>query len=337
MSSEHNQGISRRRFVAQSGVAAGGVLLGGAAAANGSSPPEQAIPQRVLGRTNVPITAMTLGTAPCGQSRDVSTQQVADIVDEALNQGIASIDTARLYGNAEEGIGRALGRRRKDVFLATKIWADTVDDAERAMSESLKALKTDYVDLLYFHNLGNRNVETAMGADGVFTWIQKQKELGKTRFVGISGHNLSERFPAFIETGEVDVVLMVLNFVDRYIYGFERKILPLARKHNLGVIAMKVFGGIQGGFRNYGGPPSPPQMDTKYLDLAVRYTLGLPGVTSVNIGVHCAEQVRENVKRVKRYQALSREELDEIARIGQTLSPQWGPHFGPAAAPVRIG
>ncbi len=327
--------LTRRQFVRQTGVVAGGTLLAGMGRAKASEA-AGGLPKRTLGRTGVDLTTFTLGTAPCGQSKSYSARDVADAVDVSLELGVNSIDTAPIYGNAEEGIGMALGERRKEVFLATKVWADTIDDAERSLANSLRTLKTDHVDLLYFHNLGTRKVDVARGPDGVFTWLEKQKQLGKTRFVGLSGHNLSERFQPFIESGGADVVLIVLNFVDRFVYGFESRVLPLARKHNLGIVAMKVFGGVQGGFRNYGGPKRPPQLGAKLLEPAVRYALGLPGVASLNIGVHDAEQVRENVAMVKRFEPLTDAEQARLAVLGRQLSPAWGPHFGPVAEPMAF-
>ena len=325
--------VSRRKFLHQSGAAVGSAVLGSQIAWRASpaaaATAAETVPRRVLGRTKIPVSILTLGTAPCGQSKFFSSQQVAEIVNAAVDEGINFIDTARIYGCAEEGIGLALGRRRKEVFLATKVWADTIKEAEERFGESLKLLKTEQVDLVYFHCLGSRDVRRARQADGVFNWLLKQKQLGKTRFVGISGHNAVGRFPAFIESGDVDVVLMVLNFVDRYTYDFEEKILPLARKHDLGIVAMKVFGGVRGGFASYGGPKGPPQLDAQYLELAVRYSLGLPGVATVNIGVHDSEQVRKNVRIVKNFRPLSAEEQTQLAKAGRELAKKWGPHFGP--------
>ena len=326
-------GVSRRKFLCQSGVAVGSVVLGSqdvwAEPSAGASTAAQGLPQRILGKTKVPVSVLTLGTAPCGQSKVFSSRQVADIVNAAVDEGINFIDTARIYGCAEEGIGLALGHRRKEVFLATKVWADTIKDAEERFGESLKLLKTEQVDLLYFQSLGNHDVVRARQADGVFTWLLKQKQLGKTRFLGVSGHNGVGKFPAFVESGDVDVVLMVLNFVDRHIYNFEEKVLPLASKHNLGVVAMKVFGGVRGGFASYGGPQAPSQLDAQYLELAVRYSLGLPGVATVNIGVHDVDQIRKNVRMVKDFRPLSAEEQTLLDGVGRELAKKWGPRFGP--------
>jgi predicted aldo/keto reductase-like oxidoreductase len=140
-----------------------------------------------------------------------------------------------------------------------------------------------------------------------------------------------KRFVPFIESGELDVALLVLNFIDRYTYGVEELVLPLALKHNVGVVAMKVFGGIQGGFRNYNGPPRRAQLDQQYLELALRYTMGLPGVATMSIGVHDTGQVRKNVEMVKSYRPLTTPEHDQLAQLGRKLAPQWGPWFGPVA------
>ncbi|MEI8373875.1 MAG: aldo/keto reductase [Planctomycetota bacterium] len=328
MGSVNYSRVSRRKFLHQTGAAVGSVILGVASSASASTAAE-GLPRRVLGKTKIPVSILTLGTAPCGQSNFGTSRQVAEIVNAAVDEGINFIDTAHIYGCAEEGIGLALGRRRKEVFLATKVWADTIQEAEERFDQSLKLLKTEQVDLVYFHSLGNRDVGRARQADGVFNWLLKQKQLGKTRFLGISGHNACERFPTFIESGDVDVIMMVLNFVDRYTYDFEAKVLPLARKHDLGIVAMKVFGGVRGGFASYGGRKTPPQIDAQYLELAVRYSLGLPGVAAVNIGVHDAEQVRKNVQIVKNFRPLSTEERSLLERVGRELAKKWGPHFGP--------
>jgi hypothetical protein len=301
-----------------------------AAAETASADAAPPLPRRVLGRTGLSITCMTLGTAPAGIAKTITPPQVARVVNEAIDLGVNSVDTSPKYGNAEEGVGLALGRRRKDVVLATKIWADDVPDAETKLAASLATLKTDYVDLLYFHHLGDRDVEKARKADGVFTWLLKQKQAGKCRFVGISGHNLAGRFPDFLETGEVDVILVALNFADRHTYGFEEKVLPLAQKHNTGIVAMKVFGGPDPATGSWGSPDAKPNVGTERVELAIRYALSLPGVATANLGVHTVEQVRQNVEFVRKFRPLSDDEQKTTVELGKKLAADWGPHFGPA-------
>jgi len=341
VSSHGNSEMSRRAFVRRGGVLAGGMLAAAStgpglrqAAADESTPPETIVdgwPRRVLGRTNVPVTTMTLGTAPCGLCPKIPPAEIAEIVNVALDLGITSIDTAPAYKQSEEGIGMALGRRRKEIFLASKVLADTLEEAEESLSNSLRLLKTDWIDLVYYHSVGSHDVEKAMAPDGVFSWLVKQKQAGKFRFLGISGHHKPGDFPQLLETGEVDALLTLVNFVDRHTYGFEEKVLPVARKHNVGIVAMKVFGGASKKAGSYPNPDAPPELALEHLELAVRYALGTPGVATVDLGAHKREQVRKNVEMVKRYQPLSADEQARVDELGRQLAKQWGPHFGPVA------
>ena len=330
MSNKTGQGISRREFVHRTGVLAGGALWG-AAAAQAAAPAAEgnAIPKRVLGKTGVAVTAMTLGTAPCGFIKPANPKLVAECVNAAIDLGLSAIDTAPGYDVAEEGVGLALGKRRKQVFLSTKVLADDVPAAEKILANSLKMLKTDYVDLLYFHQTGERNVDICRNADGVFTWLVKQKKAGKIRFVGISIHNHPAKCLELLESGEVDVLLTIINFVDRHTYRFEEKVLPVARKHNVGIVAMKAFGGAKGG--NYADPNCPPLVDAQHLELAVRYSLGIPGVATLDIGCHNVDQIRKNIAMVVGAKPLSEEETAKVDALGRKLAAQWKDHLGPIA------
>ncbi len=338
MSQPDDLSLSRRAFVRQTGLLAGGLVLGserlGPAAEPAADKPavsDQPWPTRVLGRTGVPVTTLTLGTAPCGLSSKIPPPEIAKIVDEALELGITSIDTAPAYKQSEEGIGMTLGSRRKEIFLATKVLADTVDEADQSLSKSFELLKTDWFDLVYYHSAGDHDVQAAMKPDGVFSWLVKQKQAGKFRFLGISGHNRPGNFVPLLETGEVDVLLTLVNFVDRFTYGFDHKVLPVARRHNVGIVAMKVFGGARKSAGSYENPQCPPELDVEHLETAVRYALGVPGVATVNLGVHNREQLRQNVQMVKRYQPLADADQERLRTLGKQLAQQWGPHFGPVA------
>lgn len=325
--------LSRRDFVRQAGLLAGAVTLGaeGAAAMSAEPPlptlPPAApggLPRRILGRTDEPLCMFTLGTAPCGS---LPPPKIAELVNVALDEGVTAVDTSEMYNNSQEGVGLALGKRRKDVFLSTKVFANSIAEAEESLAKSIKLLRTDYFDVLYYHGLGNLNIEGAREADGVFTWLLKQKKAGKCRFVGVSGHNLAGRFPRFLESGEVDVVLAIVNFVDRHTYHFEEEVLPVARKHNVGIVAMKVFGGAAGmDYKN----PTRAQIDSQHVPLALRYALSTPGVVSADLGVHTVEQIRSNVQMIKDFRPQSPEETAYAIDLGRDLAAKWGEHFGPA-------
>jgi predicted aldo/keto reductase-like oxidoreductase len=309
------------------------LIHSGVAARAAESAAGQDLPRRVLGRTKLEVSALSLGTWPPGKCDTMDTPVVEALVREALDLGINYIDAARAYDNAEEAIGNAVRGRRDQVILSTKVWADTAEEAEASFQQSLKALQTDYVDLLYIHSMGDRDPQKVMASDGSLPYVLKQKKAGKARFVGLSGHCRPELFVPMIETGEMDVVLMAMNFVDRYTYGFEEKVLPAARKHDMGVACMKVFGGMAGGFGVADGPDTGPEMGRgrRRLRQAIRYSMSLPEVATLVIGCHTVEQLRQNVRWVKNYQPLTPEEKNQLAELGQRLATQWGPHLGPVA------
>jgi predicted aldo/keto reductase-like oxidoreductase len=346
MTSQNESGISRRRFVRQSGLLAAGAALGAgtvcedyALKASPFRPSE--LPRAVLGRTGESVTRMTLGTVPSGMPEGAKPKDVARMVDAALEAGVRSIDVAPAYINAEEGAGMALGLRRKDVFLSTKVLADTVEAAEESFANSLRLLKTECVDVLYLHSVGSRpqdrDPDVVLRPNSVFPWILKQKKLGKCRFVGVSSHNAPSMCKQVLETGEVDVLLTVINFVDRYTYNHAGQLIPVARKHGTGVIAMKVFGGVRrllppGVARDMAGPA---EMDGQDFNLAIRYALSVPGVTAVNLGCHTPEQLRQNAATVRTCKPLTEDERKLLERIGRQLAPKWRDRFGPAERPKK--
>lgn len=324
--------VPRRGFLRTASALTGAAMVGAAfrPLSAASSSTATALPRRILGRTKLEVTTLTLGAAPFGIADDVSTDEGVQIVREALDAGVNFIDTAPKYGKSEDVLGLALGKRRKDIILASKVWADTRAEAEASLAGSFKRLNTDFLDILYFHHLGDRKVDEARKADGVFTWLLEQKKSGKCRFVGLSGHNLPARFIPFIESGDVDVILIALNFVDRYTYAFEDTVLPSARRHDVGIVAMKAFGGPDGKTGSWGTRKATPMVGTAYVDQSIRYVLSLPGVATANLGVHTVEQLRHNLAVVRNFQPLSPEEQNRLATLGREMAREWGPHFGPA-------
>ena len=143
---------SRRDFLCEAGMLAGAAALGTTAVPvrAADKPALGELPRRVLGRTKLDVTACTLGSAPCGIAPSVTIEEIARIVNVAIDEGVNFIDTAPKYVKAERGIGLALGNRRKNIYLATKVWCDTIADAEQSLANSLKVMKTDYVDVLYY-------------------------------------------------------------------------------------------------------------------------------------------------------------------------------------------
>lgn len=327
--------LSRRDFV-RAGVATAGVLgLGRLGAVEEGKAVPAPLPRRALGKTGAEVTILGLGTACMGHRNQNKPDlpPLIEVFSEAIDCGINYIDTGRIYGRAEEALGEVLRTRRDKVFLATKVWAEESADAEKKFNESLKWLKVEHVDLVLLHSTGDKKIDRVLGPQGSWEFLRKMKKDGRARFLGLSGHSRPANFVRMIEeTGEVDSLLIAMNFVDRHTYGFEERVLPVARKRGLGVMAMKVFGGIRGSFPNYSAKtPHPSQMEREMHADAVRYILSLEGVTGMVIGVHDADQLRRNIDLVRDAKPLAPQDLAALVEKGKELAGTWGPRFGPVA------
>jgi len=94
-------------------------------------------------------------------------------------------------------------------------------------------------------------------------------------------------------------------------------------------VAMKVFGGARKSAGSYGNAKAPPELDVEHLELAVRYAMSVPGVNTLNLGVHNMEQVRHNIEMVRNCGPITTEDEHKMAVLGKELAPKWGEHFGP--------
>lgn len=328
----------RRTFLRGMSVLAGATALSGPAAfaaLNSDAGRNSAgIPMRILGRTGQKITIVGLGTAPVGQSKP-GLEKGAAVYAAAIEQGINYIDTAHIYDEAEDYLGEVVPKFRDKIFLATKAISGKEDPRENAremqdqFEQSLRRMKTDHVDLLHVHSVGDRSPGLVLASGGPLDFVRKMKEKGLARFAGVTGHNHVPRFADIIDSGEVDVIMVALNFADYHQYHFEEQILPIARKHGCGILAMKVFGGHSKGAAGY-GHQGPPKMPVPLLPQAMRYALGIEGVASAVIGPYTIDEVKQNVRWSKAYQPLTPGESAALREKGKALAAEWGPRFGPA-------
>jgi aryl-alcohol dehydrogenase-like predicted oxidoreductase len=160
------------------------------------------LPRRQLGRTGLDVTmlgygAMELRGAPRG--RDISEGQAETILNAVLDAGINYIDTSIDYGVSEERIGRYIGHRRDEYFLASKcgclVGAPPAPRGERSphvftrenitggVEQSLKRMKTDHLDVVQFHSSPSAQTLEDNGAVEVLVDL---KSAGKVRYIGMS-------------------------------------------------------------------------------------------------------------------------------------------------------
>jgi len=330
MRDRHNEsdaGFGRREFLKRAAALGTGLAMAGLVSADDPPNPGE-LSTRVLGRTKRKVTVLGLGTAPLGESRG-DVQAGIKVFHAALDRGVNYVDTARIYGNAEEILGYLVPQRRDKIFLVTKCSTDNAKQAEISLTESLRQLKTDHVDLCHIHAIGDKNLDRVTAADGILPWLVKQKEAGKVRHIGISGHNRPHNFLKMMETDQIDVVMCVMNYADRNLYDFETKVLPEARKRNLGVAAMKVYVGIKGGFPNHRKGHVGCVTEPDRLPQALAYALDLEGVHVAVVGPFTLEQSIQNVEMAIKYKPLTDEERTALLARGKELAKQIGPRYGP--------
>jgi hypothetical protein len=276
------------------------------------------------------VTILGLGTAPIGEAR-VDLNEAQRVFGEVMDRGVNYIDTARIYGIAEEALGRLIPARRDKLFLVTKVWVETAIEAEKSLAESLRLLKTDHVDLVHIHHVGGKNLDRVLASDGVLEYLVQQRKAGKLRFIGMSGHASPPRFLRMLETKQIDVMMAVMNYADRNIYDFEGKVLPECHRQNVGVAAMKVYVGIKGGFPNHRkawvGCNTPPERRAQ----ALAYALDLEGVSTAVIGPFTLDQALNNLELARAYHPLTPAEREDLLAYGKALAPTLGPRYGPVA------
>lgn len=321
-------GLTRRTFLQRAAAGAGALMATPWREALGAS--DAPLPTRVLGRTGAKVTVLGLGTAPVGEAR-LDLKVATRIFGEVMDRGVNYIDTARIYGVAEEALGQLVPSRRDRLFLVTKVWVETAAEAEKSLTESLRTLKVDHVDLVHIHHVGGKNLDRVLARDGVLAYLLEQKQAGKLRFIGMSGHASPPRFLRMLETRQIDVMMAVMNYADRYIYDFEGTVLPVCRAQQVGVVAMKVYAGIKGGFPNHRrawvGCNTPPHL----LPQAMAYALDLEGVSAAVVGPFTLEQALENVALARGYQPLTATQRDGLLAFGKELAGELGPRYGPVA------
>ncbi len=325
--SRQGEYMGRREFLKKVGCAGAGLALAAIqheVFAQSLDP----LPKRVLGRTKEKVSILGLGTAPVGEG-PIGVQEGIRIFGEAIDRGVTYIDTAKIYGNAEEILGHLVPKRRDKLFIVTKVSTDNAARAERSLGDSLRRLKIDYIDLVHIHSIGSKNIDRVLAKDGALDYLLKQKDTGKIRFIGISGHNRPPNFVRMLKTDQIDVIMCVMNYADRNIYDFESKVLPEAKKRNVGCVAMKVYAGIKGGFGNHRSGHIGCATESAYLPHALAYALDLEGVSVAVIGPYTVEQAIQNVEFARKYKPLTEEQRASLLEYGRKLAPSLGPRYGP--------
>ena len=253
-------------------------------------------PMRQLGSTGVTVPLVGYGTAPLGKKKLFPERNAVACLNRAIDLGITYLDTSPSYGS-EPYIGEVMRSRRDEVFLATKVDRRSKDGVLDEVKESLRKLQTDHVDLIQVHAVNAwADLEQALAPDGALAGLEAARDQGLVRFIGITGHARPEILGHALTQYRFDTVLVALVMADRLVTSPETFLLPKAAERNVGVIAMKTLG--HGEFANR--------------ELALRYSLGLPGVSLAIVGMDSPEQVEEIAAIAAAYRPLDEREEQQL-------------------------
>src|ERR1700746_413631 len=237
--------MDRRRFLQTAAV----TTLMTTLAKNRAHAETNALPMRTLGRSGEKVSLVGLGGYHLGMQSDE--QESFRIIRTALDNGINFLDNCWDYngGQSEIRMGKALrDGYRKKTFLMTKIDGQTKKAATPQLEESLRRLQTDHIDLLQFHEvIRDGDPARIFGEGGGMEAVLEARKQGKVRYIGFTGHKSPDIHFKMLETGfahgfTFDAVQMPLNVMDAHFESFEKKVLPVLVKHQIGVLGMKSMG-----------------------------------------------------------------------------------------------
>ena len=305
--------VDRRLFL-QTGIAAtaatAGLVAGGVSLAQGQEPGadsnKSVLPKRMLGKTGVEVTLLNHGTVgePAGLAR---------LLRSAYHEGVRYFDTAEGYKGSERVIGdwlTAVPEVRKNIFLATKSHVKTPSDMLAKLDQRLAMLKTDYVDLLFFHGLDTGQTDWPKSKE-LKEAAEALKKTGKVKFVGFSTHDtmIAEQIENAAIGGFIDVIMLKWTpwtAKDSKL----NKALDACHAKNIGLVSMKQLAGQTEFTADH-----VPSIKAKSLTPAQGLLQAI--WTDERFSASCVtlrntQQVSENTDAARRFEPLKQAEIDEL-------------------------
>jgi aryl-alcohol dehydrogenase-like predicted oxidoreductase len=247
------------------------------------------VARRPFGKHRDLVSIIGLGGYHLGKVKTV--RAAVRIVHEAIDAGVYFLDNAWEYhdGESERRMGRAIADRRASVFLMTKVCTHGRDAsvAMKQLEQSLRRLRTDYLDLWQIHECVYYNdPERHFTKGGVVEALQRAKAQGKVRYIGFTGHKdpeillrmLSFDFP-------FDACQLPLNGLDASFRSFKTDVLPELERRRIAAIGMK----------SLGGDGRVVKKRVARLEDALRYAMSLPVCTTVS-GIDSLKALRQNLR-----------------------------------------
>ena len=265
------------------------------------------VPTRPFGRTGIPVSILALGGWHLGLPK--TERESTRLVHAALDAGITFMDNAWDYneGASETRMGEALVGRRDNVFLMTKACPHGRDarTAMRQLEESLRRLKTDYLDLWQLHEvIFDDEPARYFAPGGAAEALDRARQEGKVRFVGFTGHKDPDlHLQMLAHDYPWDSCQLPLNCFDATFRSFEQRVLPELNRRGIAAIGMKSLCGD--------GRAVKSRVVTA--QEAIRYTLSLPIATLVS-GIDTVRVLRQNLAIAQGFRPMTARQRQMLLR-----------------------
>lgn len=303
--------ISRRKFIRCSATTVAAASLVGSLTSCSTSTEyglrskPGTMPMRVLGKTGLKVSILSFGGGSQFLRNDDGDWE--PIMAKALESGINYFDTSSDYERddsilSEERYGRILPPYRNQLILATKFNPRDAAGARAEVEESLRRMRTDYVDIILIHSI-EPDDDIAAIERGCYREMVRMKDEGIARFIGFSSMDSAPKSKELLENLDIDVAMLALNPTQ---YGdFAKIVMPVARRKNVGVVAMKVMRDIVG-----------KEATAKEL---MNYALSEPGVATANIAHTGMRVLEENIRLITEFDA-GKQAVAERQQLEQRLA-----------------
>jgi hypothetical protein len=226
----------------------------------------------------------------------------------AIDGGVNYFDTAYIYPGSEKALGEILDRHKKrnDVYIATKLplmMCRNAEDFDGFFNESLKRLKTNYIDYYLLHSVNDFAQWERFRALGIEDWIAKKRKAGQIKNIGFSYHGTCDDFLKILASYNWGFCMIQYNYFDEN-YQAGRKGLRAAA---LGGVSVMVMEPLLGGRLATGLPKQAKEIfkqadpDKTPADWALDWLWNQPEVTVVVSGMSSTQVVEKNLKAVDNF------------------------------------
>jgi len=298
-----------------------------------------------LGKTDLKVGRLGIGLSEVGFNLEMAdVDQVRDVINKALDNGVNFLDTAACYGISEEFLGVVASDRRDEYVLATKAghflprgdgedW--TYDLIISSIDRSLELMKTDHVDIVQLHSC---KVEVLERGD-VIRALQDAKAAGKTRYIGYSGDNENAKWA--VTSGLFDTLQTSFNVVDQ---DARTNLFEDVEARDMGLIIKRPIGNAV-----WGAPADPKPYDhiSDYTEeyfrragvmsaegplvedpedrirLALGFTFAHPEVDVTIVGTQRPQHMKSNLEMVSQPMGISDATVTDLHTRWDNLSSGW--------------